>query len=185
MTDLSLDHRTALPDALRVLVEEFPREGWDAHPGFGGLVQFWLERHQMFRKLMGLLEEQTQDVLDRRIDPERYVPALARYGGMFANELHGHHQIEDMHYFPQLAARDPRLVQGFEILDHDHHAIDPLLQTFAERANAVIGDIQGTGAYRDSAGALCDHLATMSGLLNRHLVDEEELVVPVVLKYGE
>ena len=43
--DLKLDVRTGLPDALRVLYETYPREVWEGHQNFGGLVAFWLDRH--------------------------------------------------------------------------------------------------------------------------------------------
>lgn len=55
MSTLDLDLRTGLPDALRVLLKEFPRDGWDDHPGIEGLVRFWLDRHMMFRRIIARL----------------------------------------------------------------------------------------------------------------------------------
>ena len=49
--DLALGVRAGLPDALRVLLADYPREGWESHPHFTGLVRFWLDRHLMFRPL--------------------------------------------------------------------------------------------------------------------------------------
>ena len=40
MSDLDLSHRTALPDALRVLLAEYPREAWEADPTFSALIRF-------------------------------------------------------------------------------------------------------------------------------------------------
>ena len=45
MSDLNLETRDGLPEALRVLLEAFPREVWEGHENFGQLVRFWLDRH--------------------------------------------------------------------------------------------------------------------------------------------
>jgi iron-sulfur cluster repair protein YtfE (RIC family) len=180
----ALESRTGLPPALRVLVEEIPRLEWKGHPNFGGMVQFWLERHLMFRSLMTQLSSDAEELVDRKIDLEAYAPRLSRYGGFFLNQLHGHHQIEDAHYFPRLAGLDPRITRGFEILDADHHALDGHLNDFATGANAVLQKVGQATAGREAAGAFHGLLGQFDGFLNRHLTDEEELVVPVILKTG-
>ena len=183
MDDLALETRTGLPDALRELVRQFPREAWEEHRHFGGLVQFWLERHMMFRKLQDLLREDAEKLLDGRAEPQNYAGRLSRYGSMFVGELHGHHNIEDVHYFPVLSNRESSVARGFEILDRDHHALDGHLNAFVERANNVL---QGLAApdFRDHVGAFHADVVRLGGFLDRHLVDEEELVVPVILKHG-
>ncbi|MGB0354336.1 MAG: hemerythrin domain-containing protein, partial [Paracoccaceae bacterium] len=62
---LALAHREGLPDALRILLQDYPRETWQAHPNFGGLVAFWLDRHLMFRRLDAMLTDAVQQALDR------------------------------------------------------------------------------------------------------------------------
>lgn len=145
--------RDGLPPALRVLVEEYPREAWEAHPEFAGLVQFWLERHMMFRKLGDLLQQDIEGLIDGGMGPRAYGGRLSRFGGMLINQLHGHHQIEDMHYFPALKGFDPRLERGFDILDRDHHEIDPMLHRFAEAANGLLGRLDAPDGFRDAAGS--------------------------------
>ncbi|MEW9921146.1 hemerythrin domain-containing protein [Marimonas sp. MJW-29] len=172
----SLHQRKALPDALRVLAEQYPRAQWEGHPNFGEMIQFWMQRHLMFRQLMQLLREDAQGLLDKKMPFETYAQRLSHYGGTFLNQLHGHHQIEDAHYFPQLVQLDPRLERGFELLETDHEAIDPLLHDFAGAANAVL---QG-----GEAGAFLRKIEGFEKLLDRHLVDEEDIVVPVVLHTG-
>ena len=174
---LALDSRTGLPDALRVLLEEYPRGTWEAHDNFAGLVAFWLDRHLMFRKLTTALIENAEAAIDRKIDAQAHSARLSRYGSMLLENLHGHHQIEDHHYFPVLSAREPILIRGFNLLDADHHAMDGLLNRFADSANAVIQGQSEPGVFRDD-------VLGFQALLNRHLVDEEELVVPVILKHG-
>ncbi len=181
MTTLDLDLRTGLPDALRVLLEEFPRDSWDDHPGIEGLVRFWLDRHMMFRRMTERLTLDAERRKDGLIDRAAYVSGLSRLGSAFVGELHGHHNIEDAHYFPMLATKDPRIAAGFEMLDKDHHALDAHLNAFVERANAVLqaGDTDGS-----QVGRFAEELERLDKLLDRHLIDEEDLVVPVILKYG-
>ena len=52
---LSLETRTGLPDAPRVLAEQYPRTDWEAHENFGEMIQFWIQRHLMFRQLTDVL----------------------------------------------------------------------------------------------------------------------------------
>lgn len=186
MTDetLALDKRDRLPDALRALVEQIPRDSWRTHPNFDELVSFWLERHMMFRKLMGMLQSDAQAMIDGRMDQHEYANRLGRFGGMFVNELHGHHQIEDHHYFPVLSRAEPDFARGFEILDTDHHAIDATLNRFVDRANSVLQSGSDPILFRNAAGRLSDEMVAVAQLLNRHLEDEEELVAPVLLKHG-
>src|SRR6056297_106083 len=183
MTDLSLTARDGLPEALRVLLADYPRDGWQAHPQFQGLVSFWLERHMMFRQLMAHMTRETEAFLDADRDAAGFAQGVARYGGTFVNQLHGHHQIEDHHYFPILRDRDARIERGFDLLDADHHALDGILNRFVEQAN---GAIQGVGGKdpRLGAGLFRDGLIELESLIDRHLTDEEDLIVPVILRDG-
>ncbi|HEV7256128.1 MAG TPA: hemerythrin domain-containing protein [Mesorhizobium sp.] len=182
--NLDLAARSGLPDALRVLLAEYPREAWEADPNFAGLVAMWLDRHLFFRRLVGLMREDAEALLDSRMDPQAWAPRVSRLGGQFVDHLHGHHQIEDQHYFPLLVKRDARLEQGFAILDRDHHALDAHLNAFVEDANLVLRALQ-VEDFRTHAGRFHTGLQRLEGFLDRHLTDEEELVVPVILRDGE
>ncbi|MFP7570190.1 hemerythrin domain-containing protein [Marivita sp. S2033] len=173
----ALDIRTGLPDALRVLLQAYPRDTWPEHDNFAGLVAFWLERHLLFRRLLGAIITDTERAIDSAVERNAYAARLSRSGGMLLQGLHGHHQIEDHHYFPMLGAREPMLERGFTLLDADHHAMDGLLDGFARGANAVIEDKSEPGLFHGD-------LMRFHALLDRHLVDEEELIVPVILKHG-
>ncbi|PTX54790.1 hemerythrin HHE cation binding domain-containing protein [Litoreibacter ponti] len=175
---LDLSRRDGLPDALRVLLEDLPRETWEAHPNFGGMVQFWLQRHLMFRRLLDVLETDLQRLIDRQVGFETYGGRLSHYGGTLLNELHAHHQIEDQHYFPRLVTLDTRLEQGFALLDRDHHAMDGAINGVADGANTLL---RSKGA---DIAALEVVLRDMARMLDRHLTDEEEIIVPVILKTG-
>ena len=175
--DLSLEARGGLPETLRVLLADYPREGWPSDPGFGGLVAFWLDRHLMFRNLTSGLQQAAESEMDGALARDALALRIGRLGSALVQGLHGHHQIEDQHYFPRLAVMDRRLLRGFEILDKDHHAMDGLLDRFARSANAVIRGEAETGTFREE-------LLSFSAMLERHLWDEEDLVVPVILRHG-
>lgn len=181
-TNLHLNNRKHLPSALRTLVEEYPRNIWEGHTNFDGLVKFWLERHLMFRKLVTMMRDDVEKREAKTLDPVQHAQRLARLGNMFVSELHMHHNIEDHQYFPVLQKLETSLVRGFEILDKDHHALDEHLEAFTSDANILIQDpiAENPKAVQE----FHDGLGRLEGFLNRHLIDEEELVVPIILKNG-
>lgn len=179
---LALHARTGLPDALRVLLREYPREAWQDF-GLSPLIRFWLDRHMMFRKLSDRLTRDARAVLDGRADPAAHAATLSRLGSLFVQELHGHHYVEDAQYFPVLARHESRLERGFALLDGDHHALDGHLSAYVARANDVV---RADGPDRhDATGRYLQEMERFGPLLERHLTDEEDLVVPVLLKHGE
>jgi len=175
-----LDTRTGLPDSLRLLLPLYPRELWDKHHNFDGLVAFWLDRHLGFRRMTERMAADTQSLLDRAQDPQDFAARLSRLGNHFLQDLHGHHSIEDAHFFPRLTAMEPRLTRGFEMLETDHQAIDGLLQRFTTAANTLL---QAPGDLTHAAG-FASELSDIARLLDRHLIDEEDLIVPVILDRG-
>lgn len=181
--DNNIETRTGLPEHLRVLADKYPREIWQGHPNFNELTSFWLERHLMFRQVLGKLQEGSAEFLDGRAP--RYVPEMARYTGFLLEQLHGHHNIEDHHYFPKFKPFDARLDAAFDLLDADHHALDGQMNALAEASNAVIGAAQSGGDVITAAGHLREVQGGFERFLNRHLCDEEEVIVPIVLEYGD
>ena len=178
LPDTSLISRHGLPPHLRMLVEELPRMTWDQQPGFGGLAAFWLDRHLDFRHLTGLLQSDVETLLDGGMDAQEYAQRLAHYGTSLLQSLHGHHQIEDDHYFPMMTKMEPRVATGFALLDADHHALDTLIADFTNSANAVLQN--GT----DAPQKFHANLLQFNRLLIRHLEDEEDIVIPVILRHG-
>lgn len=179
---LSLSTRTDLPAEYRILLADYPRAEWPAHPNFNGLAAFWLDRHLGFRKVMGLLRADAEALIDRRVDPKDWGQRLVRLGSRFLGDLVGHHQIEDDAYFPQLATLEPRIARGFDLLDQDHHALHGLIDRFATGANAALAEARDA-TRREAAARFAGDLSEFERLLARHLDDEEDLVLPVVLKH--
>lgn len=180
---LALAARTGLPDALRVLLERHPRPGWEGDPHFDGLTRFWLDRHLAFRRLQDALGAETRAALDRAADPRASAGRIGRLARALIGELDGHHRIEDLHYFPRLAAAEPRLEAGFALLDRDHEALHGALESLAGRTDAALRGLAARPAEPAPLGALEAELGRFARLLDRHLIDEEELVVPVILAH--
>jgi len=185
MTDDALETRNGLPDALRVLLDKHPRRAWQGGAGLGGLTQFWLERHLMFRQLSGQISEDTKALVTGDAEPLKYGQRLARIGGVLVQQLHEHHGVEDAHYFPMLARLEPRLAAAFDLLDRDHVALDGHLATFAENANGLLKALQSGALSGGEDERFAETMARLDRFLDRHLIDEEEIVVPVLMEHGE
>lgn len=180
--DLSLALRDRLPDALRLLLADYPRNGWAAHRDFNGLAAFWLDRHLGFRRVMGLLQSDAQALIDGAMGAQDWGRRVTRLGSGFLGDLIGHHQIEDDAYFPRLAALEPRIARGFEVLDRDHHDLHALIDRFASGANHALAQTTDT-TRREAAAVFLSDLGRFDRMLERHLTDEEDLIVPVVLRH--
>jgi iron-sulfur cluster repair protein YtfE (RIC family) len=186
METLALARRSGWPEDLRVLIAQFPREQWEGHANLSAMARFWLSRHAMFRELSAMVEDiATQfraGAMPAAEFPRQLVPRLQ----FLLSQLSVHHQIEDLHYFPIFRAADERLARGFDVLEGDHHAIHDDMGRTVETANALLRALAGNtdaltrcgDAYAQASGAL------LTGLI-RHLDDEEDLIVPLILDRGE
>jgi iron-sulfur cluster repair protein YtfE (RIC family) len=186
MTDLDLDRRTGWPPELRVLLDRHPRESWPHAAGIGPTGRFWLQRHELFRELTQALTMAAGELGEGRLDAARFVPWFRPRIGFLLHELHGHHRIEDLHYFPVFQAADPRLARGFEVLDADHHAIDRAIAELGTASDALLRVLAAPAADRPGAIAgLATTLPAFLRRLERHLDDEEDLVIPLLIDRGE
>lgn len=136
----------------------------------------------MFRDLIKRMQTDSQIFLDQ--PQARFGPNLHRLTGFFLNQLHGHHGIEDHHYFPMLLPYDDRLKSGFELLESDHQALESHIQGLAEKTNSVLTALKQDNDARAPAEMLLHEQTGFEKFLQRHLEDEEELVVPIILQYG-
>ena len=183
---LALARRIGWPEDLRVLLARYPREKWDAHANLGDMARFWLSRHAMFRELSGTIEQITAQFRAGQLPPAEFAHQFVPRLQFILDQLNVHHQIEDLHYFPIFREADARLVRGFDVLENDHHYIHADMARTAETANALLQALAGDvdrlrrcgDDYADASAAL------LKGLI-RHLDDEEDLIVPLILDRGE
>src|SRR5476649_563281 len=182
---LDLARRSGWPEDLRVLISRFPREQWEGHANLGEMARFWLSRHAMFRELSGNIEQVTANFLKGDIPaaefPRQLVPRLQ----FLLSQLNVHHQIEDEHYFPIFRAAEERLARGFDVLEGDHHAIHADMAATAETANALLRALADKSEALKQGDAYAQASGTLIKGLIRHLDDEEDFIVPLILDRGE
>lgn len=173
-----------LPPAMRLLLRSYPRDSWEAHPGFREKTRNWLNAHQMFLRLSALVRDDTERFLDHAVDSREFSERLWHYGGRLVGNLHGHHGWEDYSYFPELSAADPRFDAGLEILEKDHETLNAILDEFTRTANRAINLIRlDQEQAHGEVGRLHGLSEAVEAFLKRHLSDEEELAVPIILHH--
>ena len=150
-------------------------------------ARLWLERHRAFRDMDRALAVATAGMRETPDDWDAFRRWLAPSLRHFLSQLHHHHHaVEDHHYFPAFRAAEPRLLGGFELLEADHDALHATIAGAAEAANGFLRraptDADGLKAAFERFAATGDAL---SALLMRHLDDEEDLVVPLMIARGE
>jgi iron-sulfur cluster repair protein YtfE (RIC family) len=183
---LALARRSGWPEDLRVLVARFPREQWQGHTNLGEMARFWLSRHAMFRELATMITAIDAQFREGTLSPAEFPRQLVPRLQFLLSQLNVHHQIEDLHYFPIFRAAETRLARGFDVLESDHHAIHADMEQTANATNALLralaGEPQALHRCGDDYAAACG--ALLKGL-GRHLDDEEDLIVPLILERGE
>lgn len=182
----SLDIREGLPEDLKLLLARYPRETWQGHANLGEMAQFWLSRHAMFRELGGMLDKATTQYRDTNMAPREFAGFFVPRLQFFLEQLHAHHHIEDHHYFPIFSAAEDKLARGFVLLEGDHEALAKHIAGSVEAANAFLRNLDADASTVKQAGEAYAQSGTvlLRGLL-RHLDDEEDLIVPLILDRGE
>lgn len=184
--DEALDRRDGLPEYLRPLAANYPRDTWRTHGNLGPASEFWLRRHDMFRDLLPAIIDGSRQFEAKRVESQQFHAWFVQSFNFLIEQLHSHHQVEDHHYFPLLMRADERLAKGFDLLDRDHKAIHDGLLALLDDGRALdealrrdpIKIVMANGAMRSA-------IERFERLLLRHLEDEEDLVVPLILDRGE
>jgi hypothetical protein len=180
----SIHSRKGLPTEFQILLADYPREAWPDHPNFAQSIQNWMGAHQMFRRLSDITTTETRKFLEKSRSIEEFARRIGHYGNLLIHNLHGHHHWEDHEYFPELSAADPRFDHGLEMLETDHEELDKVLDGFTKKGNRLLKllDLDQAQAHEE-AHDLLDHSKNIQVFLNRHLEDEENLVVPILLHH--
>lgn len=183
---LTVGARAGLPDDLLDLLRAYPRETWSGNPGIAGLADMWLNNHKLFRELSTLLARATNELKEGKLAPETFLPLFERRMGLLLGHLEAHHNVEDHHYFPAFAGAVPKLQRGFDILDNDHEVIHGAIYNLGGASRELIAALSGgaSGAADKSmraADLLMKEITGFERTLLRHLDDEEDLVIPLIL----
>lgn len=183
---LLLPNRRRLPAEVAYLRDKHPAPQWRTHGNYGELAAFWLQVHQSLREQGRALQQATLDFREGRRDATQFQQYFMPRLGHYLQHLEGHHHIEDAHYFPRFRSLDRRMIYGFDLLENDHEIIHDTLLASAGSARAFMQDLaRGHDAARHGADAYADTADRLLALLEQHLGDEEELVIPAVLEHSE
>lgn len=176
--------RQGLPSEMQILLRDYPRAAWPDHPNFAASIQNWMGAHRMFRRLADRAQSETEAFLDGRLDAADFAERFGYFGDQLVRNLHGHHGWEDHDFFPELERADARFARGLDMLESDHIQMDQLLENFTRQGNraVVLAHMDPDQTYEE-AGKLIPHSAAIKAFLARHLTDEEELVVPILLHH--
>jgi hypothetical protein len=179
----TLSARQGLPPEMAALCQSLPRaRATDTQ--LSDLARFWLQMHDGFRRETAMMTAGASDLRAGRADArgfhDRALPVLSG----FLQHLDGHHRIETGHYFPQFRRLDTRLQPALDLLDRDHDAIHAHLEALAATGNALHQAVRSGSPAADAALRLADTLDAAQSPLNRHLDDEEDIVVPVLQRAG-
>lgn len=165
------------------LRDAFPRERWaEALPE---TAAFWLQMHAGFRAQQVQMAEAATHWRSGGLDPRGLHAALLPTLQAFLQHLDGHHRVESGHYFPQFRLIEPRIQTGLDLLDRDHDAIhahlDALYHSAVAFHQAVAAQSPDTS---DQGHRLADLLDRAAPSLIRHLDDEEDIVIPLMVLKG-
>lgn len=176
--------KTDMPEEMHSLLKKYPRDEWEAHPGFKEKTKQWMGAHQGFRMLAERVRLDTELLLNKEMALDDYSARLSFLGGRLVGNLHGHHGWEDHSYFPELSAADSRFDAGLELLEQDHSDLDVVLDDFTRQANRVIKlAVLDESQSFDEAGIVHEQAEAIEAFLKRHLSDEEDLAVPIILHH--
>ncbi|MES1925600.1 hemerythrin domain-containing protein [Salinisphaera sp. T31B1] len=183
---LRLPDRQGLPSTVAFLRATHPPSSWRSHRDFGELAAFWLDIHAGLRAQGRALAKLTTDFREGGLDTAGFTRQFGPRLNDYLAHLEGHHRIEDKHYFPRFRQLDTRMIRGFDLLENDHEIIHASVVMTVDRARALVVELnRGADMAQRAADAYADASDRLLRLLERHLADEEELVVPAILEHTE
>ena len=171
-----------MPDSIQAQLLKPSRENWSRHSRYDGKAKFFIDIHSRILAMNQGLIQNLEKVLNNSPEAANSHPILHEtlvLGDGLIQFAHHHHHIEDDHYFPQFIQLEPKLEDAVRLLDGDHNALSVTLDD-TERTLK-----QTTYAEKpySSLGLLHERAIDLNKLISRHLLDEEEIIIPILLKY--
>ncbi len=178
--------RAGLPEAMRLLVQRHPRGLWEGHINLGATARFWLERHAALRADEAEIRAGIAAFREGRTEAEPFARYLLPRLRHFLGDLDGHHRVEDGHYFPLFTEAEPGLAGGFDLMEGDHEVIHERIEAVITTANGLLKVVPSGGDdLRRATDAYAAAQDALGNALARHLDDEEDLVIPLILERSE
>jgi hypothetical protein len=184
-----VEQRDCLSPVLRKSLFVLPRERWPQNPGFRGEAEFWTQIHEGLLSASATLAAWSQQALEER-DMSRMgqiAPQIKSLGRRLVHHAHGHHHIEDDHFFPMFLRAFPQLQHPLELLDGDHKVLAEVLDSLEKAVDRFTvapagSDRQMRDQWLTGADELLLQARRLDTLFIRHIGDEEEICIPAMLQ---
>ncbi len=142
----------------------------DATPDLSNYYAIHRQQRKDLRRLATAVETATEADRDGRLRP------LAKWAQGFGHELKTHHTVEDEIFFPAVLERVPSAKGLLEVLDADHHQLDPMI----DRLGPGITELADARVPFEPLHAEMTVLTVeLRDLLDRHLGVEDEDLLPL------
>jgi len=176
-----LAKRPGLTDDLRKLLFDTPKDEWGGHNNYWRGADMWQAIHRSLLHESGLFVgglEQLLDMPKGEMQAGLLLHNLRQLGGHLVGHAHVHHHVEDDHYFPRFKQVFPQLARPIDLLDCDHRVLEETLDAVENH----IRDVSAETADTDRIAGILKDARKLDHILNRHLADEEDIVIPALLK---
>lgn len=184
-----VERRGQISSAMRASLFDIPREQWRAFPAFRGEAEFWTQIHEGLLNASATLPAWVREMMEAGDEAAmlELAPRIAGLGSQLVHHAHGHHHIEDHHFFPAFLRLFPQLEHPLEMLDGDHKVLAEVLDDLEAAVGAFPVAPEGSDRLRREAwlaGAerLLPAAERLDALFVRHIGDEEEICIPAMLK---
>lgn len=181
-TNWDVCDREGIPPELRNLMldRETCLDKWQQHPHFAANAASLHGFHNNLRAATAQVLGDIESLMDS--DADDAMDELPRYkrANHLAPQLiavaHSHHHAEDHIYFPKYLESYPSLSRLFTLLEADHRvleqSLDDLTSSMAELRH-----------HKNQASVAKAHsdASKLGKVINRHLDDEEDIVMPAIL----
>ncbi len=182
-----LGKRNGLPDNLRELLKKYPRDTWGDDILNGNWVGYWLGRHSVFKEISLAINQSLQKILDNNISINKFLNDYVQLMNLMLKNLNSHHTVEDNYIFPKFSQKIEKFSYGLDLLENDHHLIHSSIDNVILEGNSLIKTINNnkTLDIKKVVGSYKVVNDEFNKLLMAHLNDEEDLLIPLVVKHGE
>jgi len=191
-----IEKRSELSNQLQLQLVELQsisgkRDEWHQHTRFAGEAEFWMQVHKALLIATAELPNKCGALMLSIDDPiarKKSLTQLSQLGGQLIHHAHTHHHVEDNHFFPVFQKAFPKLNHHLELLDGDHKVLTASL----DQLELALREVSSAKNYSDSKSAnskcqfTCEQLLSaaksVDALFTRHIADEEEICIPVILQ---
>ncbi|NQZ26639.1 MAG: hemerythrin domain-containing protein [Colwellia sp.] len=179
-----VEQRKGLPAVIKDLLLPLERDQWSQHARYGGKASFFIQYHGDLLATAAYLKQSLQVLLDssQLVFNWQHLKDPLSAAQYLVDRAHNHHRIEDQVYFPQFRKIMPQLSKGIDLLDKDHQSLDLALDDLSTRVMSMVMTLnQGDVIDKQQVKVLTDNILYLQRILQRHLHDEEEVIIPIFL----